>query len=406
MFILLSLLLACGSTPSEPVAVDVPAAETPASASASTSSPHATLDFDDPTVCAACHGQVVEEWRTSMHSQAHHDNDPIYGSMRTLRMKKQGAEIADKCVQCHNPRDTADPDSAAGKNGVSGATCHAATAVDGTKGPGAKALSFSTDTLRGPHDLEAGASPVHGTGEASPLLADGQSICLACHDATQTPAGEAACTTGPEYIDFSATAGDAPEAAQSCAECHMPRVEGASGVVSTRADHASHAFMGPHHAWTGDDSEFMGTAVDLDVTLAASEATVTLVNRTGHSFPTGFPGRMAVLMVVARDASGEAIWTNISEDPMADSPQSVLNKVYVDADGTPTPAAFAKELERDNRLKPKETRTLTYALPEGVAVVEAKVVFRLLPPKLAEKLGLSETAEAEPRVVKTASSSD
>jgi hypothetical protein len=268
---------------------------------------------------------------------------------------------------------------------VSCATCHATERVDREAGMGAAALVMSDTTLHGPHDLAEGASPAHGTAASPPHFADGQTLCLACHDATKNPAGAAACTTGPEH-------GEVDEAG-TCVSCHMPRVKGPSGAMSTRADHPSHEFMGPHHAWNHDDPSFLATAVGLSVQLAGGKAAVTLENQAGHAFPTGFPGRMAVVTLIGTDAAGSEVWTG---------PETMLNKVYVDEAGKPTPAAFAKELKADNRLKPGETRTWSVDVPAEVIAVEARVLFRLMPPPLAGKLGLAEAPEAEPRVITTA----
>ena len=359
--------------------------------------PAAAVDLDDPATCSACHAAVVREWNDSMHARAHHDRDPIHAGMRRMRMAKQGQAIAGQCAQCHTPRSPADVDAPAAKQGVSCATCHAAAHVDLAAGKGAKALTWTEGTLLlGPHDLAAGASPVHGTGNAPAHLTDGTTLCMACHDATTTPTGADACTTGPEFRAAAATEG---EAARSCVACHMPRVEGPSGAVSTRADHASHRFHGPHDAWHHDDPSFLAQAVDLRLTRAPSgTATVTLANRSQHGFPTGFPGRMAVLVVEGFDAAGASVWR---------ADDTVLNKVYVDGDGKPVPPPFSAKLDRDTRLTPNETRTLQFEPPATVASLEARLVLRLLPPPMASSLGLPAdpaTAElAEPRLVASAS---
>ena len=46
------------------------------------------MDLDNVQLCHTCHATVVAEWQGSMHSQAHHDSDPIYGAMRALRMTR------------------------------------------------------------------------------------------------------------------------------------------------------------------------------------------------------------------------------------------------------------------------------------------------------------------------------
>ena len=354
----------------------------------------ASIDLDNEAMCGSCHATVVAEWQRSMHSQAHHDKDPIYGAMRALRMEKQGEAMGQRCMTCHNPRAPDAPDSAAGKAGVSCAACHAVESVDLSAGHGYKAFTYAEGSLYGPHDLPPAASPVHGVGDAPSHMTDGSTLCLACHSATETPAGVAACTTGPEHASM--------EGAADCVTCHMPRIEGPSGPVSARSDHASHEFFGPHHAWNHDDVDFLASAVSLSADLSGATATITLSNQAAHSFPTGFPGRMAVVVVKGLDAGGEVVWKNFEADPMSESPQSVLNKVYVNAEGAPVPAPFSESLKRDNRLTAGETRELVYTVPMTASSVEASLVFRLLPPPLAEALGISEAPEAAPRVILTA----
>jgi len=347
---------------------------------------------DDPRPCGSCHATIVEEWKQSMHARAHHDEDPIFGAMRRLRMDKQGAAVAGKCAKCHNPRSPDDPDSERGRVGVGCAACHNLADVHSDK-LGSDALVRASDNrMVAIHDVPAGKSPAHGTGAAAPFIVDGRTLCLACHDALTNPKGAPACTTGTEYAEHRN-----PQA--TCVSCHMPRVAAAGGTVDPDNDHASHAFLGPHRAWYQDDASLLAQGVTITAMLAEAGLTVTLVNESGHGFPSGFPGRMAVLSAVGKDAAGTEIWRNFDADPMKQSPQSVLNKVYVDEEGKPTLAAFAVKLARDNRLKPDESRTLSIEVPAAVHTVELELRYWLLPPPAAAKLGLTGTLEAEPRSV-------
>jgi hypothetical protein len=140
--------------------------------------------------------------------------------------------------------------------------------------------------------------------------------------------------------------------------------------------------------------------VALTAELREGTATLTLSNRTGHAFPTGFPGRMASVVVRGFDASRKEVWTSLGPDGLP-APDALLNKDYVDAEGKPVPSPFSQELARDNRLKPGETRAITFAVPAGVARIEAQLRFHLMAPKLAEALGLGDAAEAKPQVVAT-----
>jgi hypothetical protein len=339
------------------------------------------LDPDDPSTCARCHAAVYTEWTESMHAQAHHARDPIYGAMRTFRMEL-GQKIEGKCAHCHAPRATEDLEGPAARAGVSCATCHNVDGVHpGEEAHGRAQIDFADAlVMRSARDLPDGVSPVHGTGPAVPALADGETLCLACHGAHANPAGVPVCTTGSE---LDAHAGD-----ETCVSCHMPEVEGPSGAVSERPSHRSHAFLGPHRSYQRPGGHILEQAVALELQPTPSGVTVTLSNRSGHGFPSGFPGRFAVLRLVGRDASGEIRWRNFDSNPMAEDPDAVFNKIYADDDGAPTLPPLATALKRDARLRPDETRTLGYELPPEVVRVEADLTYHLLPAPAAARIGL------------------
>lgn len=354
------------------------------------------VDIDDPSACGACHQSIVEEWRSSMHARAHHSADPVYGAMRDFRMGREGEETAGRCAQCHGPRDPANVDSEVARGGVTCATCHNLAGVDladGTK-RGARALERAADdTLRGPHAIDSAAPAAHGTGAAAPWLTDGRTICLACHGAMQNPAGVATCTTGTEAAD----------AEEPCTSCHMPEVDGASGVASERSQHRTHAFLGPHGLYGDGGTDFMATALAVEASFDGSRLAVTLENRTGHALPTGFPGRMMLVRVSGFDGDGEAVWHNFGDAPMREDPAAVLTKVYVDAEGAPTMPPYATRLARDSRLTPRETRGLSWEPPAAVVRVEVTVLYRLLPPPAAQRLGIADRPEATARPILTVS---
>jgi hypothetical protein len=245
--------------------------------------------------------------------------------------------------------------------------------------------------LRGPHDVAPGASPAHATGPAPAGMKDKpDTLCLTCHGEARNPQGVPTCTTGPER------AASAREG--SCVSCHMPRVEGPSGAVSQRADHANHGFLGPHRAWLQGDPSFAASGLALTGRLE-DKLHLTLENRSGHGFPSGYPGRVVVLQVKGEDKGGAEIWRAWKEDPMAEAPALVLNKVYVDGEGAPVMAPFSKELRRDNRLKPDEARALWLEVPAEVEAVEVTVMMRLVPDKAVKAMGLEGKPEAEPRLL-------
>lgn len=392
----------CGDDGSPPESFEAPR-EVEAEATSGTPEVVTHVDIDDVDTCDACHGRIVQEWRTSMHAHAHHSEDPIYAAMRGFRMAREGDETALRCAQCHGPRDLADLESGVARGGVTCATCHNLSGVDLAEGThrGSAALQRATDdTLRGPHDIDSEAAIPHGVGAAAPWLTDGRTACLACHGAMENREGVPTCTTGTEAIG----------ADEPCTSCHMPEVEGASGIASRRTRHRSHAFLGPHELYGPGGpggpgglggSDFMATALGVTVSFEGGRLAVTLENRTGHAMPSGFPGRMVLVRATGFDVDGEAVWHNFTDAPMTQDPDAVLNKVYLDEEGLPTMPPYGVRLARDTRLAPRETRELEWRPPAAVVRAEITVIYRLLPPGAAERLGVAERPEARGRPIVT-----
>jgi hypothetical protein len=388
----LALLVACGdddaSNAATPTSPAEPTDRTP-------SAPATAVDLDDPRTCATCHAAVVEEWERSMHAQAHQSRDPIYAALRTLRIERQGPQIAGQCGSCHHPLANAEPDGPLAALGVSCRSCHAVAEV--REGAGHAALVFADDrVMRGPHDLRPDASPAHATGSAATHLTDGKTLCLACHREARNPQGVVTCNTGNELAEHA-------DASATCTGCHMPTVETPSGAVSTRTTHRSHAFLGPHAAWDGDDT-FLRGAVAMSARLDADTLVITLENRSGHGFPSGYPGRLAVLQAIAKDSSGVEVWRAWRE-AASERPETMLTQVYVDAEGQPVMAPFATAMARDSRLRPNETREQRFDVPRSTATVEVSLRFFLLPPRASEALGLAQSPLAAPRVIAEARAS-
>ncbi|MEW5737402.1 MAG: multiheme c-type cytochrome [Myxococcota bacterium] len=347
------------------------------------------LDADDPATCAPCHTAVVAEWQESLHSRSHHAKDPLYAAMRTLRTTKQGPQIPGKCAVCHNPRDGQDHDSKAAQSGVSCATCHQLDGVhlgDERKGTGAL-VKGPVNVFRGPHDIPDGTSPLHGNGPALPALVDGKSLCLACHAEEKNPAGLATCSTGVEHASIQDN--------RACAECHMPVVETPSGPVSSRPTHRSHRFLGPHQAQRLGEVGLLAEAVKLSGRFDGAKLVARLENTSGHSFPTGFPARMAVLDLRAFDAKGKELYRNVTTEPMKEHPDAVLNRAYVDAEGKPALAPFATREVRDSRLKPGEVREVVVEVPAKAVKAELALRFFLAAPPMLKAIEYS-GPEAKP----------
>ncbi len=61
--------------------------------------PVASTDFEDPTVCQACHPAIYKQWYGSMHSRAFYD--PVFTALWKLGVKETGGLVENLCAGCH-----------------------------------------------------------------------------------------------------------------------------------------------------------------------------------------------------------------------------------------------------------------------------------------------------------------
>ena len=369
------------------------AAADPASEPHSISTPPSMIDIENPEHCRPCHGVVVAEWEESMHSHSHQDHDLLYGGVWEMRRREEGAEVVRSCDRCHTPaaRSSAEPKA---RFGVSCSACHHARATSRTdERLGRDALVWAGgDTLLGPHDIDPGSSLFHGTGPAPSHMKETPRLCEVCHDGLINDHGVVICSTGPE-------ARESP-VEESCTDCHMPRVAGPNGAVGRREDHASHEFLGPHRAWYQGDSSFLSSGIEMASRLEHGRLVVCLLNTTGHSYPTGLPGRRVVLEAIGYDAEGRKTWRNWSRHPVRESPKSVLGIGFVDAEGEWVVSDHGVGIGFDTRLEAAAERELIYKIPRRVRSVRVRLVFHLLWARsIVRKAGLSGLPELRPAVI-------
>jgi len=352
--------------------------------------------LDDPKFCEECHKAIVGEWRQSMHSRAHHERDPIYAAVRRIRIKKEGAAIAKACAGCHTPASAPEVDGKLAAHGVTCTTCHYTAKVDRSGGKlGVAALVRGAPGVMYGQDDPRSVPGGHGRQMAPAHFKDGTTLCLVCHDELGNKRKVPLCSTGPEWRQGG-------KDARTCVDCHMPLIDKPPGTEPKwRKEHRSHAFIGPHRAWLQGDSAILADAVTLTVELAPDRVVVQAHNRSAHGFPSGFPGRAAVLKVEGLAADGRVAWRNPSV-PLGDpATATVLHKVYLSAAGKPTLAPYAARLALDSRLRTDERRTWTWPRPADITKVRVKLLLFLAKPRLAKKLKLSGKPIAKPKLVAT-----
>ena len=365
--------------------------------------------------CKQCHKEIYKQWKGSMHAQSTALNDPIHGTFYGNVMgdpTKEGVKSKSGkfpvCLQCHAPNAAKDKTTKldakpAYSEGVNCVACHTLAKFKGTKGEdgklklGLKAYE-TANNLQGPQgfptqfegageDMFGGVSS-EGDEKPNPHLGDDVELdgkviasmpmtgnaklmktndaCMGCHDFRPNSKGVPLCRTGDEYAKS--------EADVACTSCHMP-------IAGGIADHG----MGGGH-----DRGMLKRAVVFSVSSEVAgdilKTVVSMENKQPHSLPTGAPFRNIYMKLTAYDASGEVLWENADGHPAKSDSQAYLMYEITDDAGVHTSPPKATKLGPDTRLKPFETRVLTYDIPaENVAVIRGELFYNLLWPGLVKK---------------------
>ena len=310
------------------------------------------------TRCAECHGKMADEWRGSMHAQS--GKSKLYATL---------AGTTASCASCHEPLvAVAGPDHPAAREGVTCDVCHTIKAVSIDAPPPRFELGVFDMIKFGPlcdakdhYFHRMGCSKLHETAE----------LCGACHQ--RVDGGVPYYTTYQEWKE-----GPYPDEGWQCQDCHMP------GVKAPVAEGEKPREGVPDHGFFGggdlrkDSAKLELSSRKLD---GATMIDAKLTNYAGHDLPSGFPGKRAVLRAVALDRAGK----ELARDEVS------LGRRLVDARGAPTAYAGAARVASDDRLRPKEVRTVPLfagAALAGAAKVKAELVWQSIDPALAAPLGV------------------
>ncbi len=155
------------------------------------------------------------------------------------------------------------------------------------------------------------------------------------------------------------------------------------------ADHSMHA---------GHNPEMVKKGLLMTIVAKREEGQIdtkfTLRNPLPHNLPTGAPFRNIFVKVTAMDKDGKVVWQNYKQHPMKEDAQAMLMYTLGDETGKPTAPPTATQVLSDTRLKPNETRELSYRIPaDGVLMVRAEAFYNLLTPPLVKKLEAVLTSE-------------
>jgi hypothetical protein len=342
-------------------------------------------------VCKACHLDIYNQWAGSMHANSTALKDPIHGFMyrkvmgdplqEDLRNKKGKYPV---CLKCHAPNAAIDKKTnleavASYNEGVNCISCHLLKSYKGPKNAkgglnlGTDAYEISETHLQGSSGrvftmLPTGETENPGQPtfhpfpmEPNPGLLKSNDLCLGCHNQRNNSKQVPLCITGPEYASSNSFT--------TCQSCHMPVVNGVT----------SHALGGGH------DKGMVSKGLVMQMTTQkegdAIQANISLHNKLPHNFPTGAPFRNFYIKVAAYDKDGNKLWQNFETHPLKDDPKSMFMYKLGDAEGKPASPPVATQVLGDTRLKPNETRELSYSIPAAnVTMVRAEALYNLLLP--------------------------
>jgi len=244
--------------------------------------------FPSARACATCHRRQFEEWKDSYHARS---VGTTFRAMFVIFNYNTGGQRLEYCLNCHAPEVKVTGNATrltqqllagedASSEGIGCAACHALRDADEHPDPALQSVSFDLDPLE--RHLKDQSKPLR------PFFKQAR-MCGACHDynatyATSYATPAASSAAGPPCCTVVRTWEKTALAKRgiTCQSCHMERE---MGVIAREDEPAHHGFPGPR------TEGFLRKAVDLTLTgfrrESEVEATVALVNKTGHAIPDG-----------------------------------------------------------------------------------------------------------------------
>ena len=328
--------------------------------------------YQSAAVCMECHPEIFRSWAGSQHASAF--TDPAF-QLPYDRVRRANPNRTLACEQCHNPMRfllaPGDPRSAVfSREGVTCDFCHSVESVNPGNGfprykarPGIKFGPREKSTVQSPHVRKF--SRLHITSE----------FCAGCHE-YKNEFGAPILTTASEW-EKSFYRGTGVH----CQFCHLPELFDARFIDGKKGKGpVDHAMVGGH------SRERLSRAIPVHSRLALSgngaTVTVSLKNElVGHATPTGIPTHRIRLAVTLYDKVGNPLGTReeMFEKVMGDGAGKALVKpedIFLSA----------REVLKDNRILPKETREVTFAFPPAEtapATAAVAVTYEMPTPDIA-----------------------
>ena len=331
--------------------------------------------YQSAAVCGVCHVEIHRTWSGSQHASAF--TDPAF-QLPYDRLRREHPGKTFPCEHCHNPMrfllPPGDPRASLfSREGVTCDFCHSVSSVDAegpfpryrTK-PGVKFGPHPERSRKGPHVTVF--SRLHITSE----------FCAGCHEFRNEHGVLVLSTVSEWEKSFYRGTG------VHCQYCHLPQLFDANFIDGKREKGpVDHAMVGGH------SRERLARAIPVRAQLllsgGAPRVVVSVKNElVGHATPTGIPTNKLRLVATLFDARGNAL----------DKREEIFERILGDGTGKALSRpedifVSAREVLKDNRLLPKETREVRFSFPAGKnppATASVALTYEIPTPDIAPTL--------------------
>ena len=252
----------------------------------------ATHKFASNSECKACHTQIYNEFKGSMHANSTPQKDPIHKAVWDKHPKNLKFEQY-TCGKCHTPaannlnemitkgkKVLPQVDNQTQQDGISCAYCHRIESIQLHKKSNTNIISKKEKEYFGTLKEHIN-SPFHGIKTKGNELMRNGNVCIGCHSHKMNKHKLNVCSTNIDNEMDKA----------NCVSCHMPKVDGSVSDMNERKQHSFHGFAGSHF-----HSNMLEKYVDISLKKEKNNFTININNKTTHALLL-HPLRKAVLKV-------------------------------------------------------------------------------------------------------------
>lgn len=325
--------------------------------------------FSPAADCGACHREILDKWKDSMHGQS--VTDPIFQAAYAQSFLLSDGKSKKICPECHAPTTNVTGDLAMDKDiSKEGITCHFCHSITEVHPNGKPRFKLSVGkSLRTP--LNVGTTDYH-TNILSPYMQKSE-FCAGCHEYE---------SNNVKIMSTYSEWKNGPYAAKGigCQICHMP-IEAAVDDKGKPRKVFSHSLAGGH------SMAQLRKAVTVNISnMAAQSDRVTVEievenHGSGHYVPTGIPTRKLVLYCSIRTSDGKSQKKSV-----------VYEKILFDKAGreltkdSEIMLGLGAQVVKDNRLAPGERRkeSIVFYTPSAGEVAVSAWVDYLYQPLLMQ----------------------